>query len=117
VSAGGGGEEEEGEDEEVDVRGEEEVQGRPIPPVPSTWDRLLVQFEGWGTELHRLIFNQPAVAGALLLMGVLVGIILTLLAFTLNLEKGPPPPRYAPIPTATAGSKGAEITNKPVKGE
>ena len=119
--------EEEGRQEEVPSAGDggeeaEDVTGRPIPPVPTTWDLVVAAFVQWSERLTHVLLSQPTVAGALLLMGALIGVLLSTLVFTLTLDNRTAPPPYAPIPKAMrtdngGGSEGLNPTNKVVKGE
>ena len=94
----------------------EEGSGRPVPPVPSAWAVSWAAFEGWSARLSDVLLGQTTVAAVLILMGVLLGVILTLLALALTLDQKPPP-HYRPIPTTAAAKGAAADASKPVKGE
>ena len=95
-----------------------EERGLPVPPVPSSWDVLRSSFDAWANQLSYVVTAQPTVAAALLLMGALIGLSLSLLVLALTLGDRRPPPHYQSIPHALADAAHA-TTNpiKPVKGE
>jgi hypothetical protein len=107
------GEGEEGEEVDEDEVGE--LRGRPIPPMPSTWGLTKAAFLGFSARLNDVLVGQMDVAAVLLLMGALLGVVLTLIGLTLSLDRQPPPP-YRPIPSAVAKGGGVDAS-KVVKGE
>ena len=94
--------------EDVEDAADAEPAWKPVPPVPSSLDLLRASFAVWGQQLTHVVTAQPTVAVALLSMGVLLGIVISLL-FTIALDRPPTP--YRPIPGA------ADKAAKPVKGE
>ena len=107
----------------VDGEEDEGVAGRPIPPVPSTWDVVVAAVVQWSARLTHVLLEQSTVAAALLLMGALIGVLLSTVVFTLTLDSRIAPPPYASIPklSSTGTREGTEAVNhnnnKAVKGE
>ena len=59
--------------------------GRPVPGPPGAFDRWRDGSLQWAEQLHRTLTELPSVAVALVAVGVLLGALLTVLAFALLL--------------------------------
>ena len=80
------------------ARGEDE--GRPVPAAPSQWSVFHAALLEWAGQLHQTLTTLPAVSIALVAVGVLLGVLLTLLAFALLLPNEVLPPAKAAVSSA-----------------
>ena len=93
-----------------------QLSGLPVPPEPSLWQTLQSSFAGWAAELVHTLSGQPHVAVALLLMGALIGVALTVLLFALTLD-GPSSGRARDGRSLTATAAGSSSSSKAAKRE
>ena len=87
---------------------------RAIPAPPSSLDVLRDGALHWAGQLHDTVTSLPAVAAALVSVGALLGVLLTVIAFALLLPKDGP--RRPPASSATLAC-GAGGTGKARKAD
>jgi hypothetical protein len=97
-------------------RSASQLSGLPVPPEPSLWQRLGSSWAGWAAELGQTLTGQPLVAAALVFMGLLMGVALTVLLFALTLKaggsSGTAPDRQAAAAAPAAAGRGNKAAKK-----
>lgn len=91
--------------------------GREVPSPLSSWSVYGDAALRWSGQLHHTITTLPAVAAALISLGVLLGVLVTMLAFALMLPNQPAPAAAARqvtvnSATATTQANGASKARK-----
>ena len=85
---------------------------RPVPAPSSTWSVVGDTALQWAGQLHTTVTTLPAVSGALVSVGVLLGVLLTLAAFALMLPNELPLARPLKANSARVTSEAALKSRK-----
>ena len=95
---------------------QQDEDGREVPAPPNTWSVLGEALLQWAGQLHHTVTSLPVVSAALVSVGVLLGVLLTLLFFALLLPNQLPAGRKAQ-PASAKLATSADGVSKPRKAD